>query len=291
MSYCSNCGHKLIEGSKFCNNCGCSINSGVNGNSEKRKIIYEGVIHKCPNCGEVLNSFVAKCPSCGYELRNSKSSEFINEFTLKLSQTETNEQKITLLQSFPIPNTKEDIFEFMILAVTNINYQDLGEKYKNISEAWLVKFEQSYQKALLLFKNDSDFLEIQKIYEQGHKTINDTRKKARTKNILKAIARNTPILLSLIILICAVYIDKINPVSGMTQLLEIISYTVLIVSACTLARRCDSLIDFGIAFISSLLIFGLVSLLKNGSIGFLCGGVNLIIVVINFLVSTISKKK
>lgn len=292
MAYCINCGHKLIDGSKFCNNCGCQIPSGINGNSDRRRSTYEGVIHKCPNCGEVLDSFVAKCPSCGYELRGAKSSESVNSFALKLSQAETNEQKITLLRSFPIPNTKEDIFEFMILAVTNINQQSLGEEYKNISEAWLVKFEQSYQKASLLFKNDSDFLEIQKIYDQGHKIINDAKKNAKIKAILQSIARNIPVFLGIIILVFAIMVDKTEwSRYGVTQLLEIVGYTIFIASACTLKKRGASLIDFGMAAISGLLTLELSFLLQNGTLGLLCGGTILIIVVINFVASMVSKKK
>jgi hypothetical protein len=73
-----------------------------------------------------------------------------------------------------IPNTKEDIYEFMILASSNIDVKvyDLGNsRYatasrKNVSDAWFAKFEQAYEKAKLTFGNTSDFENIQRIYDR-----------------------------------------------------------------------------------------------------------------------------
>ena len=56
MAFCINCGQELAEGAKFCANCGKAV-TGENTTSQ-RKTVYEGNLHKCPNCGEVLNSFV-----------------------------------------------------------------------------------------------------------------------------------------------------------------------------------------------------------------------------------------
>lgn len=66
MAFCINCGQELAEGAKFCANCG----KAVTGEStiSQRKTVYEGNLHKCPNCGEVLNSFVTNCPTCGHEI-------------------------------------------------------------------------------------------------------------------------------------------------------------------------------------------------------------------------------
>ena len=57
MAFCINCGQELAEGAKFCANCGKAVN-GENPTTQ-RKTVYEGQIHKCPNCGEVINSFVS----------------------------------------------------------------------------------------------------------------------------------------------------------------------------------------------------------------------------------------
>ena len=85
MAFCSNCGYKLSEGSNFCNNCGAAVNLEVHNNFEKRKTTYEGEIHKCPNCGEILDAFVTVCPTCGYELRGAKVTSVVNELAQKLA--------------------------------------------------------------------------------------------------------------------------------------------------------------------------------------------------------------
>lgn len=48
----------------------------------------------------------------------------------------------------------------MMAASSNV----LREEEKEIYEAWLIKLEQTYQKAEILFSGDSDFKKIQQIY-------------------------------------------------------------------------------------------------------------------------------
>ena len=167
MAFCTNCGQELTEGAKFCSNCGMTTNNTPNNMSSQRKTVFEGELHKCPNCGEVLESFVSRCPACGVELRNVGVSNSVKDFFVKIGQVTVNEEKVTLIRNFPISNTKEDIFEFIIFASTNVK----GEADKSVFNAWMAKFEQCYQKAELLFGNDSDFERIKKIYEQTNKTI------------------------------------------------------------------------------------------------------------------------
>ena len=150
-------------------NCGQAIEN--NSSTNQRKTTYDGEIHKCPNCGEVLGAFVSVCPSCGYELRGTQSASAIKAFSSKIEQAASNEQKVTLIRNFPISNTKEDIFEFMILASSSIT----GEYKEPIFNAWLAKFEQGYQKAKLAFGNDSDFAKIQSLYDQTTKQVSKER--------------------------------------------------------------------------------------------------------------------
>ncbi|MGM9608037.1 MAG: zinc-ribbon domain-containing protein [Oscillospiraceae bacterium] len=188
MAFCVNCGHEVPDGAKFCANCGAAVNSANSG--AQRKTVYEGEMHKCPNCGEVLNSFVSVCPACGYELRGTKASNSVHEFALRLERAQSEEQRITLIRNFPIPNTKEDIFEFMILASTNIS----GEYQKIVFDAWLAKFEQSYKKAKLVFSNDSDFVKFQSIYEQTNKQISKEKNIRTAKTIGNTISKSAPAL-------------------------------------------------------------------------------------------------
>lgn len=189
MAFCKKCGNKLEDDAKFCTNCGTPVAK----NEKERITIYEGSIHKCPNCGEILESFYTNCPSCGYEIRDRNSSESIKEFTNKLeelekekahsktlgSKSKINGKEINLIRNYTIPNTKEDIFEFIVLAASNINENAYGgmdptqktTSNKSLSNAWLAKMEQAYQKALISFGNSTEFSNIQRIYDEKKKKI------------------------------------------------------------------------------------------------------------------------
>jgi len=120
MGFCIKCGHALAEGAHFCGNCGVAIGE-AHTESEQRKSVYDGELHKCPNCAEMLNSFMSSCPSCGYEVRGSKSKSRVDELATKLELAESAEQKISIIRNFYIPNTKEDIYEFMKAAFEAID--------------------------------------------------------------------------------------------------------------------------------------------------------------------------
>ena len=183
MAFCSNCGHKLADGAKFCDSCGVQV--GEVANSEGRKTFFDGEVHKCPQCGEVLNSFTGNCPSCGYELRGVKAVSSVQKLVDQLAEIEkkrenqdwknflqdalkgkkinpVDEEKINLIQNFPIPTAKEDIREFLILAKANMEIIPYGSQKEResqlaVASAWEVKYKQAYQKAEILLKNDDDF--------------------------------------------------------------------------------------------------------------------------------------
>lgn len=205
MAFCIECGQELPDGAKFCVNCGTPIN-GIQ-NKSQRKEIYEGELYKCPHCGEVLESFSANCPYCGYELRGIDNSSSVRILVSKLEKLESikpaknkvnifkqaiiggqltniDEQKVEVIRNFTIPNTKEDVREFIILASSNIDIKLYGMEYhssqvqgmlvasqKAVSDAWLAKFEQAYQKAQLLFAGTQELKNVQALYERKMKEI------------------------------------------------------------------------------------------------------------------------
>lgn len=185
MAFCINCGQELAEGAKFCAGCGTAVND--DNSTTQRKTVYDGEIHKCPNCGEIMGAFVSVCPSCGYELRGVHSTSSIKDFLLKIEKAASDEQKVTLIRNFPVSNTKEDIFEFMILASSNI----AGEYNEAVFNAWLAKFEQCYQKATLAFGSDSDFAKIQSLYDQTTKQVSKEKVAHGANKVGAAISKFT----------------------------------------------------------------------------------------------------
>ena len=210
MAYCQNCGQKLDEKFSFCPECGSPV---LHKDMSIRRQKFAGEIIKCPNCGEILNAFSSQCPACGYELRNSDSSDSIKAFTQELKNIEaerTNNKngglKNTLakafgtnnttdhidqllanrISNFAVPNTKEDIFEFMILAASNIDPMahdttaggySLSERDGKllISNAWDSKYNQVHQKAKIMFPEDTRLTEIETLYRGKQKQIKNVK--------------------------------------------------------------------------------------------------------------------
>lgn len=203
MAFCTNCGQELAEGAKFCANCGKAV-TGEN-TASQRKTVYEGNLHKCPNCGEILNSFVTNCPTCGHEIRDTQGVSSVRQLAMKLEQLEAkrpqkkstnifaqtfgggaqlqsiDEQKIDLIRNFSIPNTKEDVLEFIVLAAANIDlkvygldsgrYQMLDPARRELSDAWLSKLEQADQKAEIMFGQTQEYISIRNVHEKKVKEI------------------------------------------------------------------------------------------------------------------------
>ena len=176
--YCNNCGNKVSADSKFCSSCGSQVSNKIKISSDSKRInLFDGRIHKCPNCGSHLNAFEHKCKDCGYELRGSNVANVVKEFADKISATKSIEKKNELISNFYIPNTKEDIYEFFILATSNLTTDF------NCEEAWKAKLDQAYHKAKISFGNTSEFEYINKLY---NKTMKQYRGKALNRFINNA---------------------------------------------------------------------------------------------------------
>ena len=199
MAFCSNCGEKLNDGAKFCPECGSSVTT-VSEDSTKRKQEYVGKVYKCPNCGMVIDKMTAICSGCGMRISGREAASSVQVFNEQLMNIEgtrkqqglvslfevsvdpADQKKLSLIRSFPVPNNVDDIMEFMLLAVTNIDVgmskKTLNNRYqggmkageskftipRTISDAWVSKMQQAYQKAEISFPNDPLFANIKRIY-------------------------------------------------------------------------------------------------------------------------------
>lgn len=235
MGFCPCCGKEINSGSNFCPDCGANLTEYGN---NQRKQVFEGNIHKCPNCGEVVAAFSVKCPTCGFEFRNVNSTTSVKVFAdeiARLQKERKKEEIVSYIKNYSIPNTKEDILEFMILASANIDTDALSqktnlsseEKYRvMVSDAWFAKMEQAYQKALISFGGDPIFNRIQETYDSKVKEIKDKKEK-RKKTLIFAlggyfifglifiIVGGIFFIIMLILLFAlGIYSNQVNPVSG-----------------------------------------------------------------------------
>ena len=166
--YCRKCGKQIDDNSRFCSFCGEDLSSNAKTDQEehgkKRKVVFDGEIHKCPNCGEILDAFVTKCPTCGFEIRGTKGgTNKVEELAQKLQKTNNISKKKELISNFYVPNTKEDIIEFFTLAVSQIDDDNA------CSEAWCSKLDQTLIKARLSFGNSDEYKYLVKLYDNAKK--------------------------------------------------------------------------------------------------------------------------
>lgn len=147
------------------NGVGASAPSGPfqPGGNVIRQSVYSGALHKCPSCGEVLESFASFCPACGHELRNIAVSSVVVAFGEQLKQTLPGANRAALIRGFPVPNAREDIIEFMILASANMANCDDDDEL----ESWRAKLDQCYKKAALSFGGSESFRQVSELYHRA----------------------------------------------------------------------------------------------------------------------------
>jgi len=159
----------------------------------------EGDIKKCPSCGAPVQSFNTKCSDCGHEFRNTQASKSIKEFfnTMNSAPPET---QAGIISNFPVPNTKEDIFEFLSMAIGNcatLTNQDkmtylqsqwtgtyrpeLGYKESEI-RAWQSKVQSVIQKGKISFTDEGSISTIAN-FEQQFIQVTKANKWKKTGNI------------------------------------------------------------------------------------------------------------
>lgn len=279
MPYCSNCGIKVSESAKFCPECGVEVAA-----RSMRQQVYDGTIHKCPSCGEALRPLDIKCPACGYELQERNLPQSVRELDARIRAADSNEQRADLVRGFPIPSTKGDIFEFMMLASSGIS----DTTNKDLSQTWMDKLDEAHQKASLLFDNDPDLDKIAAIYRRGAKKSASAKRSLFARKTIRSVLGNVGFIAGVILFLIAVAVDANR---GNASMLELGAFLILVASAVSLSRANATVIDFTLGAICGLAIIPLSFLLRNNSLGQLCGVVVLVIVAINYIKHTKKRRQ
>ena len=97
--------------------------------NEKKEAQYEkekkeAIGPVCPKCGKQVPPLTLKC-ECGYEFTKGKAASSVQQLAQKIeainnSKSKNKEEQINnAITLFPVPNTKEDIVEFLALSAPN----------------------------------------------------------------------------------------------------------------------------------------------------------------------------
>lgn len=158
-----------------------------------------GDVKKCPACGAIAQSFQTKCPDCEHEFSGIEATASIEKLFKMLNDAEDMRQedqktsnplkamgsfyadafsglqgpgkiekkKMEIISNFPIPTTKNDILEFLALAVpkaktignflTKNNPEN--KSHNDFANVWKSKCEQIIIKAKFSMKEDKKALE------------------------------------------------------------------------------------------------------------------------------------
>lgn len=169
-----------------------------------------GDVRKCPVCGALVPALSGACPECGYEFSgvgaNSSSKELadkiekindkFNKQILSIrdyqdpfdpgrakrdrwrTETQKYEAIAHAIESFSIPNTKADLFEF--ITTTQAGMLD-PYTYKIVGKAYARKYQESILKARNLFRNDKVFESLLADQEKAIKEYKKARRSQKEK--------------------------------------------------------------------------------------------------------------
>ena len=179
MAFCSSCGKEVVEGANFCASCGKPVAGAAAPSAEtKPRTATVGQVKKCPSCGSPIESFQGRCPSCGHELNAAEVAGSVKAFAEEYQRLQANGNDTdTLVQTFPIPNNREDLLEFTIMAGAYLSsfiedtpgfglYDEYGS-YRRYYGAWIRKMSEVHLKAQIILADDPATLaKITAIYDQ-----------------------------------------------------------------------------------------------------------------------------
>ncbi|MCR4734525.1 MAG: zinc ribbon domain-containing protein [Treponema sp.] len=153
--------------------------------STQRKQVFAGTIRKCPNCGAQITTDTAKCPVCGFIIEKEKVSSSMEEFAKKFVSFKTEAEKKDFVESYPIPNNKEDIRGFLNYAANQRDKDYATSKDKAFwVTVWNNKCRLIVNQAFDVFGADSEFTQYLRDYKAGVEKSSKEVKKIKNRLLL-----------------------------------------------------------------------------------------------------------
>mgnify|MGYP002622782802 CR=1 FL=1 len=135
-----------------------------------------GVVRKCPACGAMVEAGHVKCEVCGHVFMGVEANLSSQKLAQKLEEVEGRfrdkkdsffenvtvkkyTELATVISSFPVPTSKEDLLEFIPAMLAKWKSQP-KHGWNPLRDAYKAKYEECMMKAKIHFSNDPDFKPI-----------------------------------------------------------------------------------------------------------------------------------
>lgn len=163
-----------------------------------------GDIRKCPACGSIVGAFKGICPECGYEFANVDANLSSRKLYDALSKASTI-QKAEIIETFPIPNTKADLLEFLTALKPRVT--DVSSDLQN---AYFKKYSECIEKAKISFAGDKQLQPFVDGYGDISKKIKRKKCMIILVTIIGIMLKYWYLTILIVLLICAWIDSMIN---------------------------------------------------------------------------------
>lgn len=191
MPFCTNCGQQISGGVKFCPQCGTPVFESTQSSLNAS--------HK-PQAVQKLIEEIAKIDAARKRPEDFTAKMMVKQLVMGKQVDPADKAIANIIRNFQIPNTPDEVFSFLSLALSNLNatqpkssdwakeMQDLftwnfSQKEKEVEkrsrqilfEAWASKAKQVYQSADAAFGDTPGFLKIDEIYYKVQREISNSK--------------------------------------------------------------------------------------------------------------------
>lgn len=157
-----------------------------------------GELQHCPHCGAVVSESAAVCPNCGYEFSEIDANSSSLVLATLLASLDNDKDKCQAIETFPIPNSKVDLLEFVT---------SLKPRIKNIdsplADAYMIKYQELIEKIKVSFTNDKQLKPFADEFPALYEEIQLKKKERSRKNWF---SQHTKLIVSSIIIVVALLV-------------------------------------------------------------------------------------
>ncbi len=173
--------------------------------STERRQVFVGNIRKCPSCGAQIATDTAKCPSCGFVIEKEKISSAMDEFAKKFVALQSDAEKREFVESYPIPNNKEDLRGFLNYAANqrDKDYPTPANKAFWV-DAWNNKCRLIVNQVVDIFGSDAEFMQYIRTYKAEVEKSSSENKKLKGRLCFAKIAKISAVAAVVLALVCVI---------------------------------------------------------------------------------------